>query len=156
MVFPVCHNHRFHPTLLQMTKSLKWKRNRGRGGGGLHVLYLVIIIQILYVFHEAPSVAPQISDVSSPTPTVISVTWKPPMYTNGQLLGYYLTLTPLSPQSKDKKLTIREVAPDITQWTFRQLKPGQVYLVNVSATNSVGKGPAGSVNITTPGPGNCK
>lgn len=33
MVFPVCHNHRFHPTLLQMTKSLKWKRNRGRGGG---------------------------------------------------------------------------------------------------------------------------
>ncbi|XP_048766735.2 proto-oncogene tyrosine-protein kinase ROS-like isoform X2 [Ostrea edulis] len=104
--------------------------------------------------YGAPSVAPQISDVSSPTPTVISVTWKPPMYTNGQLLGYYLTLTPLSPQSKDKKLTIREVAPDITQWTFRQLKPGQVYLVNVSATNSVGKGPAGSVNITTPGPGN--
>ncbi|XP_061176227.1 proto-oncogene tyrosine-protein kinase ROS-like isoform X2 [Saccostrea echinata] len=104
--------------------------------------------------YGAPSEAPRISDVSSPTPTVISVTWKPPMYTNGQLLGYYLTLTPVSPQSKDKKRTIREVAPDTTQWTFRQLKPAQVYLVNISATNSAGKGPSASVNVTTPGPGN--
>ena len=83
---------------------------------------------------------------------MISVTWKPPLFTNGQLLGYYLTLTPVSPESKDKKLTLREVGPESTQWTFRQLESGQMYLVNVSATNSVGKGPAGSVNITTPSP----
>nr|XP_022292756.1 proto-oncogene tyrosine-protein kinase ROS-like isoform X1 [Crassostrea virginica] len=100
----------------------------------------------------APSEAPKIIEVSSPTPTVISVTWKPPLFTNGQLLGYYLTLTPVSPESKDKKLTLREVGPESTQWTFRQLESGQMYLVNVSATNSVGKGPAGSVNITTPSP----
>lgn len=102
--------------------------------------------------YGAPSEAPKICEVSSPTSTVISISWKPPLYTNGQLLGYYLTLTTLTQENEAKKSTMREVAPDSTQWTFRQLKPGQTYQVNVSATNSVGKGPPGSVNITTAGP----
>lgn len=67
-----------------------------------------------------------------------------------------MTLTTLTRENEAKKSTMREVAPDTSGWTFRQLKPGQTYQVNVSATNSVGKGPPTVVNITTAGPGDCK
>ncbi|XP_069131795.1 proto-oncogene tyrosine-protein kinase ROS-like isoform X3 [Argopecten irradians] len=100
----------------------------------------------------APSSPPYILDVSAPTPSVITISWKAPIFTNGPILGYRLNLDPVNHPSL--KQVNREVPGNVTSWTLQQLQSSQLYYVTVSAWNSDGEGPPDSVNVTTPNAGN--
>ncbi|XP_021360876.1 proto-oncogene tyrosine-protein kinase ROS-like isoform X2 [Mizuhopecten yessoensis] len=100
----------------------------------------------------APSSPPYILDVSAPTPSVITISWKPPIFTNGPILGYRLNLDPVNHPSLHQ--VNREVPGNMTSWTLQQLQSSQLYYITVSAWNSDGEGPADSANITTPNAGN--
>ncbi|XP_060080464.1 proto-oncogene tyrosine-protein kinase ROS-like, partial [Ylistrum balloti] len=102
--------------------------------------------------YGAPSSAPYILDVSAPTPSVITISWKPPVFTNGRILGYRLNLDPVNHPSLHKVNC--EVSGNVTSWMLRQLQSSQLYNITVSAWNSDGEGPADSANITTPNAGN--
>lgn len=103
---------------------------------------------------SAPSTAPTITDVSAPTPSVISISWRPPIFPNGKVLGYRLKLNPY--EHPELPLIQRDVPGNVTSWTIPQLQSSQLYLITLSTWNIEGEGPVDSANITTPNPGNCK
>ncbi|CAC5423204.1 unnamed protein product [Mytilus coruscus] len=101
--------------------------------------------------HGVPS-APIITEISAPTCSVISLSWKPPVYTNGHLLSYRLYLKPIN--NNDVRDTSMEVPPHVTSWTFRQLKSSQEYVVAMTARNQDGEGQTDRANMTTPSSSN--
>lgn len=103
---------------------------------------------------SAPSSAPIITEISAPTSSVISLSWKQPMYTNGPLLSYRLYLRPVN--NDELHETSVEVPPNVKSWTFRQLKSSQEYVVAITACNQDGEGREETANMTTPGSGSCK
>lgn len=94
-----------------------------------------------------PSSPARIVSVTTPSPTVITVIWSPPLFPNGQLLGYKLIVV-----KSDNRNVLREVSPNTLSWTFNQLQPLHTYTIKVSAWNSHGEGPADTLEITTPEP----
>lgn len=78
---------------------------------------------------------------------MITVIWSPPLFPNGQLLGYKLIVV-----KSDNRNVLREVSPNTLSWTFNQLQPLHTYTIKVSAWNSHGEGPADTLEITTPEP----
>lgn len=107
-----------------------------------------------FITISVPSSAPTITEISAPTSSVISLSWIPPMYTNGPLLCYRLNLEPLN--NKELHETSIEVPSNVTSWTFRQLMSSQEYLVTISAWNQAGEGLLDTANMTTPSSGNCE
>ena len=99
-----------------------------------------------FSFFLEPSSPPKITSVTTPSPTVITVIWKPPLFPNSQLLGYKLMVV------DTKRQVLREVSPSTLSWTFNQLQPLHTYTIKVSAWNSGGEGPADMLQITTPEP----
>ena len=104
-------------------------------------------------FFPVPSSSPSIISISTPSVSVISLSWDPPLYTNGPLLSYRLTVSPLNNSQHEIQ---NDVPPDTHSWTFGHLYAGQKYEVFVSAVNEEGEGPAHTKYVTTPSAGSCK
>ncbi|XP_078698808.1 proto-oncogene tyrosine-protein kinase ROS-like isoform X2 [Branchiostoma floridae x Branchiostoma belcheri] len=96
----------------------------------------------------APSSAPIITQITSPTKRSVYVAWNPPQFPNRPLVAYNLILTNLDqstalPVYKDLPATQR-------YYQFsRNVRPNTTYSVEVRAQNSEGMGPAAVANITT-------
>ncbi|XP_041354582.1 proto-oncogene tyrosine-protein kinase ROS-like isoform X2 [Gigantopelta aegis] len=119
-----------------------------------HVAESPETVPITTLPHGVPASAPKITSISAPSPSVISISWTPPQFSNGPLVGYRINVNPqnhptLKPSTKD-------LLGGATSWTVGQLQPSQHYVITVSAWNAAGEGPADSSTITTPNPGNCK
>ncbi|XP_025097919.1 proto-oncogene tyrosine-protein kinase ROS-like isoform X4 [Pomacea canaliculata] len=99
-----------------------------------------------------PASAPTITRLSAPSPTVISISWEPPVFPNGKLVGYKINLDPVGHPEVPK--TMLEVPENLTSWTFSQCQSSQLYRFTLSAWNAFGMGPSDTANITTPNPGN--
>ncbi|KAK3578568.1 hypothetical protein CHS0354_025283, partial [Potamilus streckersoni] len=118
----------------------------------IHALESAETVPILTLPFGPPSTIPEIQSINAPSPTVISLSWAPPSYPNGPLIGYKLRLTPIGQDSI--KPLIRETPANMTSWTFGQLRSSQLYQVTVAALNADGEGPAIAWNISTPNPSN--
>ncbi|XP_035828604.1 proto-oncogene tyrosine-protein kinase ROS [Aplysia californica] len=117
-----------------------------------HILESQETVQITTKAHGAPTTAPQITSLTTPSPRVISLTWRPPVFTNGQLLSYRIYV-----QAVDHpvvKPTTLEVQWNASSWLLSQLLSSQRYVISLSAWNAEGEGPKTSRTISTPNPGN--
>ncbi|XP_076466207.1 protein sevenless-like [Babylonia areolata] len=115
-----------------------------------HVFESPPTVPITTLPHGVPTSAPTITRLSAPSPTVVSLSWKPPTFPNGPLLGYRINLDPVGHQQLN--VTTLEVPGNVTSWTFSQCQSSQLYRFSLSAWNAVGEGPSDSGNITTPNP----
>ncbi|XP_029434573.1 proto-oncogene tyrosine-protein kinase ROS isoform X2 [Rhinatrema bivittatum] len=91
----------------------------------------------------APSSAPEVVRIESPSPLSVFLSWLPPTFPNGPLTGYVLHLW-----NADEALT-REVSVEEQNYTIFFTTPGTAYRCSVAARNSEGVGPMAIVNITT-------
>ncbi|XP_013384581.1 proto-oncogene tyrosine-protein kinase ROS [Lingula anatina] len=98
-----------------------------------------------------PASPPKLTSISVESPTVIQVSWQPPMFPSGPLVRYDVELTDLSNPDRD---TITKDIGLQTSCTFTSLKPSTQYSVSIAAVNMEGLGPAVYGNITTSGLGN--
>ncbi|KAK6171122.1 hypothetical protein SNE40_019378 [Patella caerulea] len=117
-----------------------------------HMLESNESVPITTLPHGVPASAPLISSLSAPSPTVITLSWRPPFYTNGPLLGYRINLNPKG--HPDLKEVTKEVPGNATSWTLGQLQSSQLYIVTLSAWNAAGEGPSSQGSATTLNPGN--
>ena len=101
----------------------------------------------------APSSSPSITSLLAPSSTTVSVAWVPPVYSNGQLISYRLSLYPLD--NKDHVIS-SDVTPEKTAWIFGHLSGNSRYEVRVSAVNGEGEGPAAVMTVKTPASSTCK
>ncbi|NXU48486.1 ROS1 kinase, partial [Turnix velox] len=89
----------------------------------------------------APATAPVIKDIQSSSPNTIEVSWSPPLFPNGLIVGYNLLLT-----SENHKL-LR--ASRGHSFQFYSISPNSTYRFSIVAVNEVGAGPPAEANITT-------
>ncbi|NWX43370.1 ROS1 kinase, partial [Steatornis caripensis] len=90
----------------------------------------------------APVTAPIIKDIQSSSPNTVEVSWSPPIFPNGLIVGYNLLLT-----SQNHEL-LR--ASRGHSFQFFSTFPNKTYRFSVVAVNEIGPGPAAEANITTP------
>ncbi|XP_074718456.1 proto-oncogene tyrosine-protein kinase ROS [Strix uralensis] len=90
----------------------------------------------------APATAPVIKDIQSSSPNTVEVSWSPPLFPNGLIVGYNLLLT-----SENHEL-LR--ASRGHSFQFYSTFPNNTYRFSIVAVNEVGAGPAAEANITTP------
>ncbi|XP_010003164.1 PREDICTED: proto-oncogene tyrosine-protein kinase ROS [Chaetura pelagica] len=90
----------------------------------------------------APATAPIIKDIQSSSPNTVEVSWSPPLFPNGLIVGYNLLLT-----SENHKL-LR--ASRGHSFQFYSTFPNNTYRFSIVAVNEVGAGPPAEANITTP------
>ncbi|NXX41808.1 ROS1 kinase, partial [Tricholaema leucomelas] len=89
-----------------------------------------------------PTTAPIIKDIQSSSPNTVEVSWFPPLFPNGLIVGYNLLLT-----SKNHEL-LR--ASRGNSFQFYSTFPNTTYRFSVVAVNEVGAGPSAEANVTTP------
>ncbi|CAG5115203.1 unnamed protein product, partial [Candidula unifasciata] len=117
-----------------------------------HILESPETVHITTLPFGAPSTAPQITSLTTPSPRVISLTWTPPPFTNGKVLSYRIYVQAVNhPQLN---LTTIEVPCNATSWLLDQLQSSQKYVISLSAWNAQGEGPKSSRVTTTPNIGN--
>ncbi|NXL62621.1 ROS1 kinase, partial [Chordeiles acutipennis] len=90
----------------------------------------------------APATAPVIEDIQSSSPNTIEVSWSPPLFPNGLIVGYNLLLT-----SENHKL-LR--ASRGHSFQFYSTLPNNTYRFSIVAVNEVGAGPPAEASVTTP------
>ncbi|NWS52624.1 ROS1 kinase, partial [Chunga burmeisteri] len=90
----------------------------------------------------APATAPVIKDIQSSSPNTVEVSWSPPLFPNGLIIGYNLLLT-----SENHEL-LR--ASRGHSFQFYSTFPNNTYRFSIVAVNEVGAGPPAEANITTP------
>ncbi|XP_063185804.1 proto-oncogene tyrosine-protein kinase ROS isoform X3 [Chroicocephalus ridibundus] len=90
----------------------------------------------------APATAPVIKDIQSSSPNTVEVSWSPPLFPNGLIVGYNLLLT-----SENHKLL---GASRGHSFQFYSTFPNNTYRFSIVAVNEVGAGPPAEANITTP------
>ncbi|NXF04409.1 ROS1 kinase, partial [Smithornis capensis] len=90
----------------------------------------------------APATAPVIKDIQSSSPNTVEVTWSPPLFPNGLIIGYNLLLT-----SKNSELL---GASRGHSFQFYSTFPNTTYRFSIVAVNEFGAGPPAEANITTP------
>ncbi|NWS71263.1 ROS1 kinase, partial [Crotophaga sulcirostris] len=90
----------------------------------------------------APATAPVIKDIQSSSPNTVEVSWSPPLFPNGLIIGYNLFLT-----SENHKL-LR--ASRGHSFQFYSTIPNNTYRFSIVAVNEFGAGPPAEANITTP------
>ncbi|XP_035178288.1 proto-oncogene tyrosine-protein kinase ROS isoform X3 [Oxyura jamaicensis] len=90
----------------------------------------------------APTTAPIIKDIQSSSPNTIEVSWSPPLFPNGLIIGYNLLLT-----SENHKV-LR--ASRGHSFQFYSTFPNSTYRFSIVAVNEAGAGPPAEANITTP------
>ncbi|KAF4796561.1 hypothetical protein TURU_082759 [Turdus rufiventris] len=88
-----------------------------------------------------PATAPVIKDIQSSSPNTVEVSWSPPLFPNGLIIGYNLLLT-----SENHEL-LR--ASRGNSFQFYSTFPNTTYRFSIVAVNEVGAGPAAEANITT-------
>ncbi|NXP53439.1 ROS1 kinase, partial [Heliornis fulica] len=91
----------------------------------------------------APTTAPVIKDIQSSSPNTVEVSWSPPLFPNGLIVGYNLLL------ASDKHKLLR--ASRGHSFQFYSTFPNHTYRFSIVAVNEFGVGPAAEANITTPG-----
>ncbi|XP_060592485.1 proto-oncogene tyrosine-protein kinase ROS-like isoform X2 [Ruditapes philippinarum] len=97
--------------------------------------------------YGVPSGSPRITSLHAPSSSTVSVSWVPPVYSNGPLINYRLSLYPLD--SEDHVIS-SDVTPEKTSWIFGHLSTNSRYEVRVSAMNGEGEGPAAVMTVKTP------
>ncbi|KAJ7406712.1 proto-oncogene tyrosine-protein kinase ROS isoform X2 [Willisornis vidua] len=90
----------------------------------------------------APVTAPIIKDIQSSSPNTVEVSWSPPLFPNGLIIGYNLLLT-----SKTHELLRASRAHS---FQFYSTFPNTTYRFSIVAVNEAGTGPPAEANITTP------
>ncbi|XP_069707856.1 proto-oncogene tyrosine-protein kinase ROS [Phaenicophaeus curvirostris] len=90
----------------------------------------------------APGTAPVIKDIQCSSPNTVEVSWSPPLFPNGLIIGYNLLLT-----SENHKL-LR--ASRGHSFQFYSTFPNSTYRFSIVAVNEFGAGPSAEANITTP------
>uniref|UniRef100_A0A8D2MBF9 Tyrosine-protein kinase receptor n=1 Tax=Zonotrichia albicollis TaxID=44394 RepID=A0A8D2MBF9_ZONAL len=88
-----------------------------------------------------PATAPVIKDIQSSSPNTVEVSWSPPLFPNGLIIGYNLLLT-----SENHEL-LR--ASRGHSFQFYSTFPNTTYRFSIVAVNEVGAGPPAEANITT-------
>ncbi|PKU45078.1 proto-oncogene tyrosine-protein kinase ros [Limosa lapponica baueri] len=90
----------------------------------------------------APATAPVIKEIQSSSPNTVEVSWSPPLFPNGLIVGYNLLLT-----SENHELL---GASRGHSFQFYSTFPNNTYRFSIVAVNEVGAGPPAEANITTP------
>ncbi|NWR74940.1 ROS1 kinase, partial [Centropus unirufus] len=90
----------------------------------------------------APATAPIIKDIQCSSPNTVEVSWFPPLFPNGLIVGYNLLLT-----SENHEL-LR--ASRGHSFQFYSTFPNNTYRFSIVAVNEFGAGPPAEANITTP------
>ncbi|XP_013070385.2 proto-oncogene tyrosine-protein kinase ROS-like isoform X4 [Biomphalaria glabrata] len=117
-----------------------------------HIMYSNETTEITTLPNGAPSTAPRITSLSAPSSRVISLTWLPPLFTNGKLLSYRIYVEPLNHPVLNA--TTIETPWNASSWLLSQLQSSLQYRISLSAWNAEGEGPKESRTIVTPSPGN--
>ncbi|NXK45022.1 ROS1 kinase, partial [Chauna torquata] len=89
----------------------------------------------------APTTAPIIKDIQSSSPNTVEVSWSPPLFPNGLIVGYNLLLA-----SENHEL-LR--ASRGHSFQFYSTFPNSTYRFTIVAVNEAGAGPPAEANITT-------
>ncbi|ELW48811.1 Proto-oncogene tyrosine-protein kinase ROS [Tupaia chinensis] len=91
--------------------------------------------------YGVPETAPLIRNIESSSPDTVEVSWTPPQFPGGPILGYNLRLT-----SKNQKL---DSGTQRTSFQFYSTLPNTTYRFSIAAVNEVGEGPEAESSITT-------
>ncbi|XP_023396034.2 proto-oncogene tyrosine-protein kinase ROS isoform X1 [Loxodonta africana] len=94
--------------------------------------------------YGVPETAPFIRNIESSSPDTVEVSWAPPQFPGGPILGYNLRLT-----SKNQNL---DSGTQRTSFQFYSTLPSTTYRFSIAAVNEVGEGPEAESNITTSSP----
>ncbi|CAM2111842.1 proto-oncogene tyrosine-protein kinase ROS [Caretta caretta] len=89
-----------------------------------------------------PVSAPIIKDIQSSGPETVEVSWSPPLFPSGLIVGYNLLLT-------SEKQELRTASRG-QSFQFYSTFPNTTYRFTIVAVNEVGDGPPAEANITTP------
>ncbi|XP_015714246.1 proto-oncogene tyrosine-protein kinase ROS isoform X2 [Coturnix japonica] len=89
-----------------------------------------------------PTTAPIIKDIQSSSPNTVEVSWAPPLFPNGLIVGYNLVLT------NENHELLR--ASRGHSFQFYSTFPNSTYRFSIVAVNEAGAGPPAEANITTP------
>ncbi|KAM9563851.1 proto-oncogene tyrosine-protein kinase ROS [Guaruba guarouba] len=90
----------------------------------------------------APTTPPIIKTIQSSSPNTVEVSWSPPLFPNGLIVGYNLLLT------SEKHKLLR--ASRGHSFQFYSTFPNNTYRFSIVAVNEVGTGPPAEASITTP------
>uniref|UniRef100_A0A8D2B9G8 Tyrosine-protein kinase receptor n=1 Tax=Sciurus vulgaris TaxID=55149 RepID=A0A8D2B9G8_SCIVU len=91
--------------------------------------------------YGVPETAPFIKNIESSSPDTVEVSWTPPQFPGGPILGYNLRLI-----SKNQKL---DSGTQRTSFQFYSTLPNTTYRFSIAAVNEVGEGPEAESSITT-------
>nr|XP_019596913.1 PREDICTED: proto-oncogene tyrosine-protein kinase ROS isoform X2 [Rhinolophus sinicus] len=94
--------------------------------------------------YGVPETAPFIRNIESSSPDTVEVSWTPPQFPGGPILGYNLRLI-----SKNQKL---DSGTQRTSFQFYSTLPNTSYRFSIAAVNEVGEGPEAESSITTSSP----
>ncbi|XP_051020218.1 proto-oncogene tyrosine-protein kinase ROS isoform X2 [Acomys russatus] len=94
--------------------------------------------------YGVPETAPFIVNTESSSPDTVEISWAPPHFPGGPILGYNLRLI-----SKNQKL---DSGTQRTSFQFYSTLPNTTYRFSIAAVNEVGEGPEAESIITTPSP----
>ncbi|XP_040286016.1 proto-oncogene tyrosine-protein kinase ROS [Bufo bufo] len=95
--------------------------------------------------YGAPASAPVIESLHSFSSNTIEVSWLPPLFPNGPIVGYNFKL------SVDGEIPIHFLLVEKQQFQFYGTKATTTYRLSITAVNKDGEGPAAEANITTLG-----
>ncbi|XP_072621568.1 proto-oncogene tyrosine-protein kinase ROS isoform X2 [Vulpes vulpes] len=88
-----------------------------------------------------PETAPSIRNIESSSPDTVEVSWTPPQFPGGPILGYNVRLV-----SKNQQL---DSGTQSTSFQFYSTLPNTTYRFSIAAVNEVGEGPEAESSITT-------
>ncbi|KAM5262566.1 proto-oncogene tyrosine-protein kinase ROS [Ctenodactylus gundi] len=91
--------------------------------------------------YGVPETAVFIRNIESSSPDTVEVSWLPPQFPGGPILGYNLRLI-----SKNQKL---DSGTQRTSFQFYSTLPNTTYRFSIAAVNEVGEGPVAESRITT-------
>ncbi|XP_008582044.1 PREDICTED: proto-oncogene tyrosine-protein kinase ROS isoform X1 [Galeopterus variegatus] len=94
--------------------------------------------------YGVPETAPCIRNIESSSPDTVEVSWAPPQFPGGPILGYNLRLI-----SRNHKL---DSGTQRTSFQFYSTLPNTTYRFSIAAVNEVGEGPEAKSSITTSSP----
>ena len=92
----------------------------------------------------APASAPRDIKIRQNGPRSLNLQWRPPKFTNGHINGYVIQYT-TDPRAPDRDWFVEAVVGEGTMATVRNLNPDTKYFFKMSARNTKGYGPSGSV-----------
>ncbi|KAK1171236.1 hypothetical protein AOXY_G5984 [Acipenser oxyrinchus oxyrinchus] len=93
--------------------------------------------------YGVPSSAPVFQNVESLTPETVEVSWSPPPFPGGSIVGYNLKLRSV------KQELHRAAGSNELQMLFFPTTANTTYRLTIAAVNAEGEGPAAEMNVTT-------